>query len=90
MCTLQETQEYNRKRREIDSQVVAGLRKAPPCFTCKAPSTHVTDSITPAGYRAYQCDIHTPTQPKPLWGSDPGWQSHYIPLPRLAEVQDGN
>lgn len=74
-------QEYYRKRHEEDAAVLAGMADAPPCFTCKAPSTHVTDGITPAGYRAYQCAAHVPKQPQPLWGSDPGWHNDYIPLP---------
>lgn len=66
-----------RERRAQYERVMAGEEAPPPCFTCKAPSTHVTTGITPAGYHAYQCDKHTPSQPAPLWGSDPGWQVHY-------------
>lgn len=77
----QRINDYNRKRQEADAAVLAGKAEAPPCFTCKEPSTHVTDGITPAGYRAYQCDKHVPKTRRPLWGGDSGWRNDYVPLP---------
>ena len=76
----QQMQQYNEDRRKLDDSVLRGDADAPPCFTCKAPSAFVTDRITPAGYRAYQCAAHAPKNPEPLWGSDAGWQTKYIPL----------
>jgi hypothetical protein len=73
---------YNQQRKLIDAQVLAGTMEAPACFTCKKPSTHVTNGITPAGYRAYQCTAHVPENRRPLWGSDPGWRNDYVRLPQ--------
>lgn len=70
----------NKHLRDLDDRVLSGIEQPPPCFTCKASSTYVTNMITPAGYRAYQCAKHTPKKPEPLWGSDPGWQYHYITI----------
>lgn len=76
----EEVAEYTAKRRAIDNAVLSGAQDAPPCFTCKAPSTHVTDRIIPAGYCAYQCAAHVPERAAPLWGSDPGWSTNYIEI----------
>ena len=70
---------YNAARREEFNGMLAGA-EPPPCFTCKDPSTHVTDGITPAGYRAYQCSRHVPIGRPPLLGSDPGWNNDYITI----------
>lgn len=69
-----------RKTGERDRRVLAGEEPAPACFTCKAPSTYVSTGVTPAGYYAFQCAKHAPKVPAPLWGSDPGWQTYYVPL----------
>jgi hypothetical protein len=61
-----------------DDLILRGQIDAPPCYTCKAPATHVSDNITPAGYRSYQCARHA--KAAPLWGSDPGWSYGYAPL----------
>lgn len=76
----QQITEYNEARRAEYDAVMASAIAPPLCFTCKAPSTHVTTGITPGGYHAWQCDKHTPKKPAPLWGSDPGWQVHYEPI----------
>lgn len=71
--------------------------EAPPtCFTCAmlarrsgapcAPATHVTTTITPAGYRAWQCDQHVPRHPEKPWGADPGWPSTYQTLDAAREA----
>lgn len=70
---------YCQQAKERDTRVFAGQEEPPLCFTCGAPSTHITDGITPAGYRAYQCSKHAHSNP--LWGSDPGWVNRYIELP---------
>lgn len=70
---------YNAARSAEFDAMLAGA-EPPPCFTCKAPSTHITDGITPAGYRAYQCAAHAPAKPAKLWGSDPGWSNEYITI----------
>lgn len=80
MDITEKVEQYRKDRSALDSAVLRGEQDAPPCFTCKAPSTFVTDGITPAGYRAYQCDQHAPKRPAPLWGSDPGWQTQYITI----------
>lgn len=73
----EQIREYNAARRAEYNAVMASMMPPPPCFTCKAPATHVTTGITPAGYHAWNCDEHLPKKPKPLWGSDPGWQVEY-------------
>jgi len=65
-------------------QIDAKNAADPRCFSCGASATHRSKRITPAGYHAYQCDRHTPVRPAPLWGSDPGWQTIYEPLPHHA------
>lgn len=81
MRTLEDrmAEQMREQNRRFDS-VMLGAEKPPACFTCKAPSTHVTERITPAGYHAWQCAAHAPSKPAPLWGSDPGWQSHYTTI----------
>lgn len=62
---------------------LASTRRAlsdPRCFTCKAPATHATARITPAGVHALACDDHVPKRPERLWGNDPGWVSEWVPI----------
>jgi hypothetical protein len=81
MTTLeQRITEYNRRRAEIDRLVDAG-QHTEPCFTCKAPATHRSRDITPAGHHAYQCAAHAKNVTT-LWGSDPGWATIYEPISR--------
>lgn len=71
--------------------------EAPPtCFTCAmlarrsgkpaAPATHVTTTITPAGYHAWQCREHVPRQPEKPWRTDPGWPSAYQTIDAAREA----
>ncbi len=73
-----------KEMQERDARVLSGKEVAPACYTCGKPSTHVTDGITPTGYRAYQCARHAALPPLPLWGSDPGWNNDYVPLPTAS------
>jgi hypothetical protein len=80
MTDLQEQlREYNARKREQYRVVMQGDRLPPPCFTCKWPSTHVSETITPAGYHSWQCDRHARSQTAAgLWGSDPGSPTVYV------------
>ena len=82
MDTIEQAQQRLRDR---DDLILSGQMEAPPCYTCKEASTHVSDGITPAGYRSYQCAKHAAlcTRP-PLWGSDPGWKNKYIPIEQAS------
>ena len=70
-----------------DDLILRGQIEAPACYTCKEPSTHVSDGITPAGYRSYQCAKHAAAcERAPLWGSDPGWKNKYVQLAEAVHV----
>jgi hypothetical protein len=88
MNTLEQKVRQHRSAAELrDARVLTGHQAAPACFTCGHASTHVTDRVTPAGYRAYQCDKHA-TVTRPLFGADPGWQSVYVKLPAGVSEQE--
>ena len=56
------------------------------CYTCKIrAATHVSATITPAGYHAFQCEKHA--HPSPPWGSDPGWAVDYAPISNLSQKE---
>jgi len=78
MASLQQQIEEYRRKKSAEYEAVLAGGEPPPCYTCKAASTHVSRNITPAGYHSYQCAAHARDESESaMWGSDPGWPTTY-------------
>lgn len=79
-----ERENYIKNKAEEYRKVLTGEAALPQCGhrfpRCAEDSTHVSKRVTPAGYHLWRCEEHAIDETGPLWGSDPGWLTEFVPI----------